>query len=389
VGSVTAATISLTLRTAKRLHKKAATMLNLRKLFVDVFDPQPGETAAVFVDLPRGEIADSEAWRQRRAMAERWHVALSEFGAECQFDVLPLVRFEATGMCNGQLPRQGSQNGDSVDLEEIGARSTLLLALTEFSASAPLIGWTKRMPQLRAASMPRVAPEMESTALAADYAQVARSCERLCARLAGTQSAEIEFSTGDQFVFDFRFRVPEVDDGQLHRNAPEPRLINLPSGETFVAAYEGERGTPSLTNGILPVWHENEIVRLRVNANRVEEVIGDTRASGDLRDFLFLDPGRCNVAELGLGCNPMARVWGNVLEDEKAGPHIALGRSEHLGGVTGPEAFRDPRNVWHNDFVFARGSPIQIRQMALVDSAGHRETLFANGSYVPELEIGI
>ena len=364
-------------------------MLNLRKLFIDVFDLQGGETAAVFVDLPHGEIADNDAWRERRAMAERWHAALSELGAEHRFDVLPLVSFEATGTNNGQLPTRGRQNGASVVLEEVGAHATLLLALTEFSASAPLIGWTKKFPQLRAASMPKIAPEMEPTALAADYRQVARSCERLRARLAAAHSAEIEFSTGDQFAFDFRFRVPEVDDGYLHRDVPEPRLINLPSGEAFTAAYEGERGVPSRTAGVLPVWYENEIVRLRVKANRVEEVIGDTPGAGRLRDFLFLDPGRRNVAELGLGCNPMARVWGNVLEDEKAGPHIALGRSEHLGGATGPDAFGDPRHVWHEDFVYAGESPIQIKLMALVDSAGRREPLFVSGSYVPELEIGI
>jgi leucyl aminopeptidase (aminopeptidase T) len=292
-------------------------------------------------------------------------------------------------MNNGQLPARGSQDGASVVLEEIGARATLLLAMTEFSASAPLIGWTKRFPQLRAASMPRIAPEMESTALAADYTLVARSCERLRARLAAAHSAEIEFSTGDQFVFDFRFRVAEVDDGRLHRDAPEPRLINLPSGEAFTAANEGERNVPSLTSGVLPIPRENEIVRLRINRNRVEEVTGDTVAARNLRDFLFADPARCNIAELGLGCNPMARVWGNVLEDEKAGPHIALGRSEHIGGVTGPEAFSDPRHVWHEDFVFARGSPIQIRRLTLVDAAGHREPLFIDGSYAPELEIGI
>src|SRR5688572_26181916 len=363
--------------------------MNLRKLFIDVFDPQAGETAAVFVDLPHGTIADNDAWQERRSMAERWHAALSEFGAEQQFDVLPLVNFEATGTNNGQLPERGTQNGVAIALEAIGARTTLLLALTEFSASAPLIGWTKQFPQLRAASMPKVAPRMESTALASDYRQVARSCERLRARLAGADSAEIEFSTGDHFVFDFRFRVPEVDDGYLHRDAPDPRLINLPSGETFTAAYEGERGVPSRTSGVLPVWFENAIVRLRVKANRVEEVIGDTPSASALRDFLFLDPARRNVAELGLGCNPMARVWGNVLEDEKAGPHIALGRSEHLGGATGPDAFSDPRHVWHEDFVYARESPIQIRRMALVDASGRRALLFENGSYLRELEIGI
>jgi hypothetical protein len=71
-------------------------MLNLRKLFIDVFDPQPGETAAVFVDLPHDELGDNAAWKERRAMAERWHAALVEFGAEQQFDVLSLVAFPAT-----------------------------------------------------------------------------------------------------------------------------------------------------------------------------------------------------------------------------------------------------------------------------------------------------
>jgi leucyl aminopeptidase (aminopeptidase T) len=363
--------------------------VNLRKLFVDVFDPEPGETAAVLVDLPHGEWRDNDAWVARRAMAERWHAALMEFGVDKKFKVLPLVNFAATGMNNGQLPEHGTQNGAPVNLEEIGTRATLLLAMTEFSATAPLIGWSKRFPQVRAASMPRVAPEMEATALAADYAQIARSCERLRARLAKSETAEIKFSNGDEFVFDFRFRTPEMDDGYLHRDAPVPRLINLPSGEAFTTAYEGEREVPSLTSGVLPVPYENEIVRLRVNRNRVEEVVGETAASRSLRSFLFADPARCNVAELGLGCNPMARVWGNVLEDEKAGPHIALGRSEHLGGVTGPEAFNDPRHVWHEDFVYAHESPIQIRKLALVDSAGHRELLFENGSYLPELEIGI
>jgi hypothetical protein len=364
-------------------------MLNLRKLFLDVFDPQRGETAAVLIDLPHGAIADTEPWKQRRAMAKRWLGALSELGAERGFDVLPLVSFDATGMNNGQLPAAATQNGAPIVLEEIAPRVTLLLALTEFSASAPLIGWTRRFPRLRAASMPRIAPEMEETALAADYAQVARSCERLRTRLAAAHSAEFEFSTGDEFRFDFRFRVAEVDDGQLRRDAPEPRLINLPSGEAYTAAYEGERDVPSLTSGILPIWYENEIVRLRVEENRVVEVRGDSAAARVFRDFLFLDPARCNVAELGLGCNPMARVWGNVLEDEKAGPHIALGRSEHLGGVTGPDAFRDARNVWHEDFVYARKSPIQIQRLSLVDCEGRREPLFMNGSYVPELEIGI
>ncbi|MDB6146945.1 MAG: hypothetical protein JWO45_609, partial [Spartobacteria bacterium] len=153
--------------------------------------------------------------------------------------------------------------------------------------------------------------------------------------------------------------------------------------------YEGEKGQPSQTCGVLPIPWQNEIVRVRVDENRVQEVMGDTPGTSSLRDFLFADSARCNVAELGLGCNPKARVWGNVLEDEKAGPHIALGRSEHLGGTLGPNAFREPKNIWHEDFVYARGCPVQIQNMSLLDDSGNAEMLFVNGSYAPEFEVGI
>jgi leucyl aminopeptidase (aminopeptidase T) len=363
--------------------------MNLRKLFIDVFDPQAGEVAAIMVDLPHDELTDNDEWQARRTMAERWRTELTELAHEKNFVVLPLITFDATGVNNAQLPREGTRAGVRFRFERLGAEATLLLAMTEFSASAPLIGWTKRFPNLRVASMPRVAPRMESTALAADYIHVARSCARLRDALCSACFADFQFSTGDRFRFDFRFRRPEVDDGHLPSTAPPPRLINLPSGEAYVAAYEGERNTASVTSGILPVpWHDR-IVRVRVNQNRVEEVIGDDASARGLREFLFADPGRRNVAELGLGCNPSAQVTGNVLEDEKAGPHIALGRSEHLGGTIGPNAFSHPAHVWHEDFVYARGCPVQIDHLNLVDSDGRSELLFAQGSYARHLEIGI
>lgn len=363
-------------------------MLDLHKLFVDVFDPQPGETALVLVDTPHGLLHDTPAWEQRRAMAERWHSALQELGEQRGFGVLPLASYAATGSHNAQLPDEGWQAGHPVRLEELAARATLLLALTQFSASAPLIGWTQRFPRLRVASMPLIAPEMEQTALAADYALMARSCRRLCDRLASADYARIGFSNGDTLTLDLRFRQPHVDDGQLRPDKAPPRLVNLPSGEAYTAIYEGERpGVPSDTRGVLPVEWRGDIIRLEIEHNLVTDVLGRGEAADDLRDFLVLDAARRNVAELGLGCNPTARVWGNLLEDEKAGPHIALGRSEHLGGVTGPDAFGDPQHVWHHDFVYARQCPVHITGMALIDARGQEEPLLIDGHYVEELEI--
>jgi hypothetical protein len=365
-------------------------MINLQKLFSDAFDPQAGETALVLIDTPHGAIGDTPAWERRRAMAQRWHAALRDLGKRRGFQVLALASFPATGSHNAQLPEQALQDDAPIPLGSLIEQATLLLALTQFSASAPLVGWTQRFPRLRVASMPMVAPEMEQTALAADYAQVARSCARLRDRLDAAEYAQICFSNGDTLTLDLRYRSAHVDDGQLRPDKAPPRLVNLPSGEAYTAIYEGERtGEPSATRGVLPVEWRGEIVRLEIDHNQVIDVLGRSEAAVDLRAFLALDGARRNVAELGLGCNPSARVWGNVLEDEKAGPHIALGRSEHLGGITGPSAFEDPRHVWHHDFVYASASAIHMSELTLTDAYGMPDLLVLDGHYVEELEVGI
>jgi leucyl aminopeptidase (aminopeptidase T) len=365
-------------------------MLDLQKLFTDLFDPQPGELALVLIDTPHGALHDTSAWQRRRAMAERWRAALEELSAQRSFTVAPLVSFPATGAHNANLPDTGAQDGQPIQLETLAERASLLLAMTQFSASAPLIGWTRRFPHLRVASMPMVAPEMEATALAADYAQVARSCARLREKLSAADFARIGFSNGDTLTLDLRNRQAHVDDGQLRVDKAPPRLVNLPCGEAYIAPYEGERpGAPSETRGVLPVEWRGEVIRLEIERNQVVDVLGRGEAASDLRSFLTLDAARRNVAELGLGCNPTARVWGNVLEDEKAGPHIALGRSEHLGGIIGPDAFSDPRHIWHQDFVYARQSPVHIAELTVTNPRGQPALLVVNGHYIEELEVGI
>jgi hypothetical protein len=368
----------------------AAGMIDLRKLFLDVFAPRAGEVATVLVDMPHGVIADSTAWQARRAMAERWHTALAALGREYAFTVPAPVVFPATGAHNAELPRYGWQLGQPVELEALAARATLLLAMTEYSPSAPLIVLTQRHPQLRVASMPMVSPEMEETALAADYAQVARSCVTLRAQLASKTAARIRFTNGDALTLDLRHRQPLVDDGQLPPEKAPPRLVNLPSGEAFTALYEGEvPGEPSQTAGVLPIEWQGDGARLQIARNRVVAVEGTGAGVEHLRAFLAADEARKNVAELGLGCNPRARVRGNLLEDEKAGPHIALGRSDHIGGTNGLDAFSDPSHGWHFDFVFTPQSPIQMAELTLLDATGAETPLVRDGNYLPVLDIGM
>ncbi len=356
---------------------------DLIKLLTDVFEPEEGELVTVACDVPRAPADDSPAWAERRAMAVEWHSAFVALGLGRDFTVNPLLTYAATGANGADLPVAGELDRRQVSLEQTLLDSTLAVFLTEYSATAALDGFARRKPDFRAASLPGVAKRMEKTALSADYREVARRCRILDGLLRGAASLEVSFSTGHRCVFDLRYRTPEVDDGFLPRGKQgADRVINLPSGETFIVPYEGEQsGVRSLTAGTIPVRAGGELVLFQVAANRITKLDGNGPEARRLRAFFAADQARANIAEVAFGCNEWAVVTGNVLEDEKAGFHWAYGRSEHLGGTVGPKAFLSPETVVHQDIVYAKGNPIQIAEAAVVRKEG-RTRVLRNGAYV-------
>ena len=360
---------------------------DLERFLMDVFAPVRGERCVVMVDLPTAACPDTDLWRQRRLMAAEWRAGLEALGRRVGFEVLPIAGYPATGSNNADLPAEAEVGGRKVLMASLFDEVSLVLAMTQYSPTAPLVGVCTRRPGahvFRAASMPGIEKRMEQTSLAADYSEVARRCRILKELFQGVDHAEVEFSTGHRCLFDLRFRVCEADDGYLHRDkSDDVPVINLPSGETFQVPYEGEKpGVPSRTAGELPVGEGGETIVFRVEANRIVEVKGAGPAAARYRAFFGEDPVRGNVAELAFGCNERAVVTGNVLEDEKAGFHWAFGRSDHLGGVVGVADFKKPANVVHQDIVYARGNPITIRRADLIGGEGKRTTVIRDGAYM-------
>jgi len=356
--------------------------MNLEKFFQDVFAVEPGERVLVLTDQPHDELRDSPAWQDRRRMAGEWRDAFAGLGARIGFEVLPLVGYPATGRNNADLPL-GAMVDRGRSLEAALDDATLAVALTEFSPSAPLAMRSVTVKDFRAATLPGVERRMEQTALAADYADVARRCRILAGYLRGAHAADVVFATGHRCRFDLRHRELDLDDGQLPRNRSGMRLINLPSGEAAQSPYEGEiPGDESRTCGELPALWDGRILALAVERNRIVDVRGPEPVAGRWRAFFAEDPARANIAEFAFGCNPRAVVTGNVLEDEKAGFHWAYGRSEHLGGTVGPDAFRSPANVVHQDTVYAKGSPIELASVHLDRADGTRPQIIGAGEYL-------
>jgi hypothetical protein len=365
-----------------------------------VFRPGPEDRRmAVLIDLPGGRVADNDAWRARRALGADWAARLAAARDALGLDV-SLVVYPNVGTNNGDLPARvwvtggGTLPGDDLDpadavpLERVLAEHTILMAPTEFSATAPLKLLARRFP-FRAATMAGFSPAMVP-ALRLDYGEVRRRVRIMKALLDDAARAELAFEVAGmescELVLDLRHRTAHASDGILDTPGTAG---NLPSGEAYIVPYEGEHvGDPSASAGRLPVQFDDEIVVYTIERNRAVRADGDGSAARAEAAAIAREPAYANLAELGLGVLGDLGVEpsGEILLDEKLGLHIAFGRSDHFGGQVGAAQFSSPAAVVHIDRVYIpRLQPrVRVRSVDLVQSDGSRLPLMRDGRYLPE-----
>lgn len=363
-----------------------------------VFEPTAEDRAlALLLDLPDAQVADTPTWAERRAMGADWAAELKRCEAELGMSV-NLVLYPNVHTNNGDLPakmwiHQGGplpvtaadlNPAEAVDLETIFADHRILIALTKFSATAPLKVAARTRP-FRAATMPGFRPDMIPS-LRLDYQEVNRRVNLLKDLLDRATGADFRFGTPegeDCLHLDLRHRTGHASGGLI------PALGtagNLPSGEAYIVPYEGEReGDPSRTEGLLPVQFGAEVVRYRIAENRAVEVLTNGPASDRERALLAKEPAYANLAELGLGVLAAFGVKpvGEVLLDEKLGLHIAFGRSDHFGGQVGPQHFSGPEAVIHIDRVYVPETQpdVKVQAVDLHLEDGTTVALMRNGDY--------
>lgn len=179
---------------------------------------------------------------------------------------------------------------------------------------------------VRGASLPHVPIESFTLGgLTADYNIVKKNCERMNKAVRKVQKIKITSDNGTDLSLNVGDYEWDMDTGIFHKPGD---FGNLPAGETETAPNFGQ------SNGILIVdkwgrYGENIEVAIEdgiaISINGSKQLERDVIAVGRL--------GR-NIAEIGIGCNPKARLMGNVLEDEKifGTVHIALGNNMSYGG---------------------------------------------------------
>jgi leucyl aminopeptidase (aminopeptidase T) len=304
------------------------------------------------------------------------------------------------GMGNADLPAQvwiGSPQAlpDTADalvpaaavpLEQVLGSHSVLLAPTEFSATAPLKLMAKKH-RFRAATMPGFTAEM-IPALRLDYGEIRRRVAIMKTLLDQATRATIAFEVDGRdahtLVLDLRHRMAHVSDGMLETPGTAG---NLPSGEAYIVPYEGELpGLPSESAGRLPVKFGADVVVYEIAANQAVRVTGEGKAVAEQAAWLAAEPAYGNLAELGLGvlADLGVQPTGEILLDEKLGLHIAFGRSDHFGGQVGAAQFSRPDAVVHIDRVYVKDVQprVKVARLDLTLDDGTRVPLMRDGRYV-------
>lgn len=373
---------------------------DLTQLIHSVFPKFPDDRfLGILLDIPNSEQEDNESWKARRALAKEWAEVLRQNLKTLDLDGARLFIYPHVGSNNADLPEYAylirfempsyaselEELGLKISFSEIFTKIKLLLAPTEFSTTAPLKNAAREF-NLRAATMPGFSPAMIPT-LKIDYNEVNRRVMLIKERLDRAEAAKVKFSVNElneyEMFFDLRFRTAHASSGRF----PEKGTAgNLPSGEAYIVPYEGEKETPSRTEGILPVQIENECVTFTVKENRAVNVTGDGPAARSEQEHLTQEPAYGNMAELGFGVleDFGIRPIGEILQDEKLGFHIAFGRSEHFGGIIGPAQFSSPEKVIHLDRIYipATQPKIKIVSLYLEYPDNTEESIIREGKYL-------
>jgi hypothetical protein len=362
-----------------------------------VFAPGTEEKDLTFlIDLPSARVPDNRSWADRRRIATEWFTLIGEHAREWPFHALNLCLYENVGTNNGDLPGEvtveasAANRGEAlphgtVSLEKLLTRSSVVIAPTEFSATAPLKILARRFP-FRGATLPDFSRSM-IPALGLDYEAIDARVRQVQTRMDRAERAEITLTvdgTPYHLTLDLRHRSAHASGGLIRT----PGTVgNLPSGEAYIVPYEGEDPEdPSRSAGILPVQFDAEVVLFRITANRALEVLSSGPMADRERSKLIEEPAYGNISELGVGVLGELGISavGSTLLDEKLGLHIAFGRSDHFGGATSPASFHKRENVIHIDWVYVPSLQPKIVASLLVFRYpdGSAEEILRDGSLV-------
>ena len=186
--------------------------------------------------------------------------------------------------------------------------------------------------------------------LSADYEEIGAITYRLAERLQGAREVHVTTALGTDLQMSIAGRRVLPDAGLFHQPGT---FGNLPAGECYVSPLEDSANGVLVVDKSFPDILIKEPIRLTFTDGRVTDIAGGSEAR-QLEAMIAEGETRPNgegcrtIAEFAIGTNPMARLTGNVMTDEKVmgTVHVAIGNNTgtygganaapiHLDGVVG------------------------------------------------------
>jgi leucyl aminopeptidase (aminopeptidase T) len=204
--------------------------------------------------------------------------------------------------------------------------------------------------------MPGVTEQMMvEGGLTANPREVMEHTRRLAETFKGASEIRLMSELGTDISFEVDTSKWNLDVGCCRQKGCS---TNLPAGEVYTAP-ENCKGTVVIDGSMAGLELLKNPIKIRVEEGLAVDVQGD-RAKELLKIINPLGDVARNIAELGIGTNPRARMIGVVLEDEKVRgtAHIALGDNSTIGGTVVAGVHLDA--IIRKPRVFADGHEIDL-----------------------------
>ena len=269
----------------------------------ECLDAKPGEKALVVCD-PEGERLEIGR-------------ALLKSGSkicDCR-----LMKMKPTGMA-------GREPAPEVAKAMLGY--DIIIAPTEFSITHTSASMKARKAGARVATMPGITRDMFLRAIPVNYMEMDKVNRKLQEILRRGSNVRVTSKAGTDISMEIMPGRKALNDNGLIRNPGN--LDNLPGGEVAIAPKEGSSNGTIVFD--LTSFFDKTKGIFRVD---VRDGLAVRCESKGLWDIISNVENGTNLAELGIGTNPKARITGIILEDEKVKgtAHIAFGTNASLGGT--------------------------------------------------------
>ncbi len=245
---------------------------------------------------------------------------------EALFQVAKEVKAEALLVKMQPRTRHGEEPPRAI--AEMMKNAEVVIAPTLYSVTHTQARKRANRAGARIATMPGIIPRMMSAGgMTADFNEVEKGVKRLAKFLEKTKKLALTTELGTDLEVSVEGRKWFQDTGICHKKG---EFMNLPAGEVFIAPKEGTANGKLVIDGAF--WEVLESpVAIDVKDGYAKRITGTKEIAQQISKRG--KEGR-NIAEIGIGMNPKAKIIGNVLEDEKVmgTVHVALGDNSTFGG---------------------------------------------------------